>query len=124
MWLTAGEEARRSDRIVQGYPAGPVQITRDSDNHPALQTPSVVHSGPVGGPLVERPALILKLDRGQIFDARWDRWANNGPGWVAVPLKDANTVPALEPDFDPDYSAECGLGVGPVSLPRRLGVRL
>ena len=37
---------------------------------------------------------ILGIDRGQVVDAQW---ADNGPGWVALLLADAEAVLALQP---------------------------
>ncbi len=44
---------------------------------------------------VERIRLGLKLASESILDARW---VDNGPGWVALRLKDRATVLALQPD--------------------------
>jgi predicted PhzF superfamily epimerase YddE/YHI9 len=46
--------------------------------------------------LVERIASLLEIDRSEIVDAQW---ADNGPGWVAVLLADADAVLALTPGF-------------------------
>ena len=48
---------------------------------------------------VERVARLLGIDRGAIVDAQW---ADNGPGWVAVMLADADAVLALTPGFIED----------------------
>ena len=50
--------------------------------------------GPVDDALVEHIADVLRIDRADIVDAEW---ADNGPGWVAVMLADADAVLALRP---------------------------
>ena len=39
---------------------------------------------------------MLRIERSEILDAAW---ADNGPGWVAVLLRDADAVLALKPGF-------------------------
>ena len=106
-WLTAGGEPSRSDRIIQECAAGLVSIRRDS-NRLAFQAPPLLRSGPVDEELVGQLASVLGLNRGQIIDAQW---ADNGPGWVAILLEDADTILALEPDFG-RYSGEGSLDIG------------
>lgn len=106
-WLVAGGEPRRPDLIVQECAAGLVPIRRD-DNGLAFAAPPLLRSGPVEEGLMEELALVLGLDRGQIVDARW---ADNGPGWVAVLLEDAATVLDVEPDFG-RYSGDESLDIG------------
>src|SRR6185312_15949624 len=58
--------------------------------------PPLVRSGDVDEQLVERIAGLLRIDRGEIVDSQW---VDNGPGWVAVLLRDAEAVLALEPGY-------------------------
>ena len=106
-WLTAGGEPRRPDLVVQECPAGLVPIRRGDDGL-AFAAPPLLRSGPVDESLVEQLAFVLGVDRGQIVDARW---ADNGPGWVAILLEDAAAVLELEPDFG-RYSGEGSLDIG------------
>jgi PhzF family phenazine biosynthesis protein len=99
-WL-AGAGGER-DEIVQQCAAGLVRVRR-TPHGLAFAAPEVVRSGPVEEPLVERIASVLGIDRGEIVDAQW---ADNGPGWVAVLLADAESVLALRPAF-----AELDIGV-------------
>ena len=46
--------------------------------------------------MVEHVADVLRIEREEILDAAW---ADNGPGWVAVLLRDAEAVLALRPGF-------------------------
>ena len=55
-----------------------------------------MRSGPVEESLVSHVAGVLGISRGEILDAAW---ADNGPGWVAVLLRDASAVLALRPGF-------------------------
>ncbi|HET9059187.1 MAG TPA: PhzF family phenazine biosynthesis protein [Acidimicrobiales bacterium] len=73
---------------------------------PALyfEAPPLVRSGPVRGDLVERVVDAIGLGPRDVLDAQW---VDNGPGWVALLLKDAGTVLAARP-ASPD-GAKIGL---------------
>ena len=61
---------------------------------------------------------MLRIERSAILDASW---ADNGPGWVAVLLADAEAVLALEPGFvDLDVGAA---GPYPAGSPEAFEVR-
>jgi PhzF family phenazine biosynthesis protein len=94
-WLAAGGEPRRPDTVMQECGAGLVTVRRQ-DGRLAFSAPPLIRSGPVEGSFLEEVAAVLGIDRGDIVDAQW---ADNGPGWVAVLLADADAVLALEPDF-------------------------
>jgi PhzF family phenazine biosynthesis protein len=89
-WLLA--EGDR-DTIVQECGAGLVTVRR-VDGRLAFAAPPVVRSGPVDEPLVARIVDVLRIERDQVVDVRW---ADNGPGWVAVLLADADAVLAVRP---------------------------
>ncbi|MFI7699133.1 PhzF family phenazine biosynthesis protein [Nonomuraea sp. NPDC049480] len=101
-WLEAGGVPLREGEIVQECGAGLVRVRR-ADGSLAFQAPPLVRSGPVDEPLVARIAEALGIGRGDIVDVEW---ADNGPGWVAVLLADADAVLALRPGTVP-----CGVGV-------------
>ncbi|HEX6353768.1 PhzF family phenazine biosynthesis protein [Actinophytocola sp.] len=90
-WLSTAPSA--GDTIVQECGAGLVTIQR-VDGRLAFAAPPLVRSGPVDDPLVTRIAEVLRLDREQIVDVQW---VDNGPGWVAVLLADADAVLAVRP---------------------------
>src|SRR4051812_1023095 len=90
-WLQAGGGA--GDRIVQECAAGLVAVRRTPDGL-AFAAPPLVRSGPVEPELVERIASLLAIDPSEIVDSQW---VDNGPGWVAVLLADADAVLALRP---------------------------
>ena len=81
------------DRIVQECKAGTIPIRRSGDVL-AFAAPPLARSGPVAEPLLARLAVILHIDRSEVVDAQW---VDNGPGWVAVLLADAEAVLALRP---------------------------
>ena len=94
-WLEAGGVARADDAVVQQCAAGLVAIRRTADGL-AFAAPPLVRSGPVDDELVDQIAAVLGIARAEIVDAQW---ADNGPGWVAVLLADADAVLALTPGF-------------------------
>jgi PhzF family phenazine biosynthesis protein len=92
-WLEAGGTPAQSDQVVQQCAAGLVPIQRTPEGL-AFAAPPVIRSGPVDEALVSRLAGMLRIERTAIRDAQW---VDNGPGWVAVLLEDAQAVLALEP---------------------------
>ncbi|MBF8187385.1 PhzF family phenazine biosynthesis protein [Nonomuraea sp. K274] len=92
-WLEAGGVPRTAGEVVQQCAAGLVRV-RETGEGPAFEAPPLLRSGPVEEPLVERIAESLGIGRDEIVDAEW---ADNGPGWVAVLLADAEAVLALRP---------------------------
>jgi PhzF family phenazine biosynthesis protein len=91
-WLEHGGEA--ADVIRQECGAGIVDVRRGE--HLAFAAPPLIRSGPVDEPDVQHAADVLGIGRDEILDAAW---ADNGPGWMAVLLKDADAVLALTPGF-------------------------
>jgi PhzF family phenazine biosynthesis protein len=92
-WLGMGGSPRDEAAVVQECTAGLVRIRRD-DGRLAFAAPPLIRSGPVDEADVERVARLLGIAREDIVDAQW---ADNGPGWVAVMLRDAEAVLALRP---------------------------
>jgi PhzF family phenazine biosynthesis protein len=92
-WLAvSGNDA---DVVVQECRAGLVRVRRTTAGL-AFEAPPLVRSGPVDEPLVQEIAAVLGIERGEILDAQW---ADNGPGWVAVLLADADAVLAVRPRY-------------------------
>jgi PhzF family phenazine biosynthesis protein len=83
------------DLVVQECGAGLVSVRRTADGL-AFAAPPLIRSGPVEDSLVRHIADVLNIDREAIVDATW---ADNGPGWVAILLADADAVLALRPGF-------------------------
>ena len=95
-WLTAlGGKPKTPGRIVQECGAGNIAIRQDGDLL-AFAAPPLVRGGAVEEDLLVKLAKVLGIPRGGIVDGQW---ADNGPGWVGVMLRDAAAVLALEPDF-------------------------
>jgi PhzF family phenazine biosynthesis protein len=101
-WLRSGGVAAGPD-VVQQCGAGLVRVRPDHGGL-AFAAPPLIRSGPVDGALLERIAGMLRIDRADVVDAQW---VDNGPGWVAVLLADAEAVLALRPGF----VAELDVGV-------------
>jgi len=116
-WLEAREDGERPDAVVQECGAGLVTVRRTPDGL-AFAAPPLVRSGPVDESLVEHIASLLGIARGEIEDAQW---VDNGPGWVAVLLADAEAVLALRPTtLDLDLGA---VGPYPAGSPEAFEVR-
>jgi PhzF family phenazine biosynthesis protein len=106
-WLAAGGVPRDEGRIVQECGAGLIPIRR-TEHGLAFAAPPLIRTGPVEEPFLGVLADVLGIPEAQIVDARW---ADNGPGWVAVLLQDADAVLALEPDFS-RWTGEGSLDIG------------
>jgi PhzF family phenazine biosynthesis protein len=94
-WLGAGNEPHQPGVVVQECGAGLVTIRQTGDGL-AFAAPPLLRDGPVDEELVSHLAEVLRISRAEIVDAAW---ADNGPGWVAVLLRDADAVLALQPGF-------------------------
>ncbi len=94
-WLEHGGQPAQADVIVQECGAGLVRVRRTADGL-AFAAPPLLREGPVDEIQIEHIAAVLRIERSSILDAAW---ADNGPGWVAVLLKDADAVLALTPGF-------------------------
>jgi PhzF family phenazine biosynthesis protein len=81
------------ETVIQQCAAGLVPI-RQTDAGLAFGAPPLVRSGPVDDDLVDHIAEVLRIDRAEIVDSQW---VDNGPGWVAVLLADADAVLRLRP---------------------------
>jgi predicted PhzF superfamily epimerase YddE/YHI9 len=96
--------ARRHE-IVQECGAGLVRVRRG--DRLAFEAPRLVRSGPVSADDLAHLVRVLRLGEGEVLDAAW---VDNGPGWVALLLKDAATVL----DCRPELAAFGGFEVGVV----------
>jgi len=103
-WLEAGG-VPKGDMIVQECGAGLVPLRR-TDSRLAFAAPPLIRDGDVSDADLEQVMAILNIDRSEIVDAQW---ADNGPGWIAVLLKDADAVLALEPDFSAADAFDLGV---------------
>ena len=94
-WLEGGGMPRDASVVVQECGIGLVRIRRDGARL-AFAAPPLRRSGPVDEATLAHIARGLRIAPGAIRAAQW---VDNGPGWVAALLPDAEAVLALEPDF-------------------------
>ena len=92
-WLEVGGQPRDPDHIVQDCTAGLIPVRR-SHGRLAFCAPPLVRTGAVSADVLERVVTQLGISRTAVVDAAW---ADNGPGWVAVLLADAEAVLAVRP---------------------------
>lgn len=104
-WLLAGGQPKTAGTIVQECGLGLVTL-RSFDGRLAFAAPELLRSGPVDDELVERAARVLDIDRNEIVDARW---ADNGPGWIALRLASVEAVLALKPNFGAEAAYDIGV---------------
>ncbi len=95
-WLDAGGVPRRANELVQECGAGLVRL-RQRGSLLAFAAPPLVRTGEVSSTDLHDVASALQISTRDIVDAQW---VDNGPGWVAVLLRDADAVLALEVDHE------------------------
>lgn len=105
-WTEAGGVERGPD-IVQQCGAGLVRVRREGA-HLAFAAPPLLRAGPVEEALLATLARGLGIARDEIVASNW---VDNGPGWVAVMLRQRDTLLALRPDA----SLLAGLDLGAVA---------
>ncbi|MEI7617498.1 MAG: PhzF family phenazine biosynthesis protein [Actinomycetota bacterium] len=94
-WLLGGGKPKQSDVVVQECGAGLIRV-RQSAQQLAFAAPPLRRSGRVDDATVAQIARVLNVDIADIVESQW---IDNGPGWVAVMLRDADAVLALKPAF-------------------------
>ncbi|MET0208068.1 MAG: PhzF family phenazine biosynthesis protein, partial [Burkholderiaceae bacterium] len=82
-----------------------VRIRRDGERL-AFAAPPLVRSGPADAATRAQVARALRLDETELLDVQW---VDNGPGWIAARLRDAQAVLAVEPDFAAMGTLEVGI---------------
>jgi PhzF family phenazine biosynthesis protein len=85
----------RGDRLVQECGVGLVDLRRTGDGF-ALAAPPLIRSGEPTTEDLTAAVASLRIGREDVVDAQW---ADNGPGWLAIRLADAERVLAIVPDF-------------------------
>jgi len=105
-WLEAGG-VPKGEHLVQECGVGLVHVRRSE--RLAFGAPPLIRSGPVDQTDLDRITRALRIDGAEIVDSQW---VDNGAGWVAVFLRDADAVLALSPDF----GAFDGLDIGVAGL--------
>lgn len=108
-WLEAGGTPKGdATMIIQECAAGLIPL-RQSQGRLGFAAPPLIRDGPATDEELDVVAAVLRIDRSEIVDAKW---ADNGPGWIAVRLESAEAVLALEPDFGAADTFDIGV-VGP-----------
>ncbi|HEV7624426.1 MAG TPA: PhzF family phenazine biosynthesis protein [Amnibacterium sp.] len=86
----------QGDRLVQECGVGLVDLRRTEDGF-ALAAPPLIRSGAPTAEDLAAAVTSLRLDPDRVVDAQW---TDNGPGWLAIRLRDAETVLGIVPDFE------------------------
>ncbi len=105
-WLQAGGQPKNADFVLQECQAGLIKIKRTGDRL-AFAAPKLLREGAVDAATLAMISAGLRLPASEILH---HQWVDNGPGWVAVMLRSAQQVLAIQPD----YAAMNGLEVGVV----------
>jgi PhzF family phenazine biosynthesis protein len=92
-WLAAGGEPKNPDELVQQCGAGLVRVRRD-ETRLSFAAPPLIRGGDVAAEDLAEIMTVLDIDHDLLVAAQW---ADNGPGWVALLLADAEAVLALHP---------------------------
>ena len=93
-WLSAGNSPK-TDHVVQECGMGLVRIKRHGPLL-AFAAPPLRRSGSVTPDLLARLAQGFRIEPATI---KASQWIDNGPGWVAVMLRNRAEILALRPDF-------------------------
>lgn len=94
-WLEHGGAPQREGLIVQECEAGLVEI-RQGEGQLFFAAPPTTRSGPLDEADLDRLCASLNIGRADILG---HQWVDNGPGWCAIQLGNAEKVLALEPNF-------------------------
>jgi PhzF family phenazine biosynthesis protein len=104
-WLEAGGVPRDDGQLVQECGAGLLRIRRGG--RLAFAAPPLLRDGPVTDDERAQIMAALALTDDEVVDLSW---GDNGPGWVVVLMRDAQSVLGVRPD----WSSFGGLDIGVV----------
>jgi PhzF family phenazine biosynthesis protein len=107
-WLWSGGQPKRAEEIVQQCGVGLVRVRRDGERL-AFAAPALRRTGPIDSTDLDTLCLALGLHRNQVQN---HQWVDNGPGWCALMLADADTVLSVRPDMQALGTFKVGL-IGP-----------
>ena len=118
-WLEAGGRPNTPGTVVQECGVGLVTLRHAEQL--AFAAPPLMRSGPVDDADLADTCAVLGIPATDVVGAAW---ADNGPGWIAIELADAEAVLALEPDMAarPDYKIGV-VGAYPPGSPAAIEVR-
>lgn len=118
-WLESGGSPATAGVVIQECEAG--LITLRDDDGLAFAAPPLIRGGAATDAEIDDVCAVLAIGRDEIVDIAW---ADNGPGWIAVQLADADAVLALEPDLGARDHYDIGVaGLHPPGGPVALEVR-
>ena len=95
-WLEAGGTPRQEGHLIQECGAGLVTV-RAHGARLSFRAPPLIRTGPVAPEDLGRLTHALQVGPDDVVDAQW---TDNGPGWVTILLKDADSVLRLNPVRD------------------------
>ena len=93
-WLSNGGIAKSKDVIIQECAIGLIKIRKDGSRL-SFEAPELIKSGSLDDLTLKKVAMSLRIGVSDIIN---HQWVDNGPGWCAVMLKNAQQVLALDPD--------------------------
>lgn len=102
-WLTSGGKPKQSI-VVQECEAGLIRIRRDGDILSFL-APELIRTGHIDSDLLKLVMESLQLSPEMVVEASW---VDNGPGWMALLLRNRADVLQVRPN----YQDIAGLRVG------------
>jgi len=94
-WLAAGGQPRDAGRVMQQCGVGRVEVRRDGERL-AFAAPPLQRTGPLPAAVLDQACRALGLAPDEL---RSHEWVDNGPGWAALLLADAERVRSLRPDW-------------------------
>lgn len=97
-WLAAGGSPKNSDVVVQQCGAGLVPVRCIKDGHLTrleFAAPPLIRTGPLEAALLARVCAALHVPSDEVIG---HQWVDNGAGWLAVQLRSACAVRAVQPD--------------------------
>jgi PhzF family phenazine biosynthesis protein len=119
-WLAAGGRPRQEDHVVQQCGIGRVRIRRDG-RRLAFAAPPLRRSGAADAATRAAVARGLRIAEHALEAVQW---VDNGPGWVAALLRNAQAVLDLKPDFSAMGDLKVGaVGAYPAGSACRFEVR-
>ena len=101
-WLDHGGVPANAGTVVQECGLGLVDLRVDGDLL-AFAAPPLLRSGAVDTDAIAEIEAAIGVE---VIDAAW---ADNGPGWIAVEVADAETVRSIEPDFGSTPDLKLGI---------------
>lgn len=97
-WLAAGGSPKNSDVVVQQCGAGLVPVRCIKDGHLTrldFAAPPLLRTGPLEAALLARVCSALHVPSDEVIG---HQWVDNGAGWLAIQLRSASAVHAVQPD--------------------------